>query len=119
MCQKAFGNYFAAFVGARKEHLRWTSGQPSFYRSSDIVQRGSCRSCGTPLSFAYDDSNDIAVSIGSLDNPSAVTPEHQYGIEARVPAFAKLHNLKGSRTEDDYAPEILVKLKSRQHPDSD
>ena len=119
MCQKAFGSYFAALVGTLRENLHWRKGQPSLFRSSSVVQRGFCRDCGTPLSFAYDHSKHIAVSIGSLDDPSAVTPERQYGIEARLPAFAHLHELKGSRTEDDVPPEIMAKLKSRQQPDHD
>ena len=93
MCQKAFGSYFAALVGTLRENLHWTKGQPSLFRSSSVVQRGFCRDCGTPLSFAYDHSKHIAVSIGSLDDPSAVTPERQYGIEARLPAFAHLHEI--------------------------
>jgi hypothetical protein len=119
MCQKAFGNYFAALVGVKKSGLRWTRGQAEFYRSSEIVQRGFCRDCGTPLSFAYDHSERIAVSIGSLDHPEAVTPAHQYGIEAQLPAFEMLHRLPGTRTEDDIPAEMMEKLKSRQHPDRD
>ena len=117
MCQKAFGNYFAALVGTQKTGLRWTKGQPSFFRSSSVVARGFCRDCGTPMSFAYDSSDRIAVSIGSLDHPQAVTPARQYGSEAMLPAFAILHTLPGSRTEDDIPAEMLEKLKSRQHLD--
>lgn len=117
MCQKAFGNYFAALAGSLRENFRWTKGEPGFFRSSDIVQRGFCRDCGTPLSFAYDHSKYIAVAIGSLDDPSAVAPENQYGIEARQSAFETLHTLPGTRTEDDTPADIMAKLKSRQHPD--
>ncbi|MFN4144086.1 GFA family protein [Aestuariivirga sp.] len=119
MCQKAFGNYFAALVGTKKTGLQWTKGQPSFFRSSEIVQRGFCRDCGTPLTFAYDESERIAVSIGSLDRPEAVTPANQYGIEARLPAFGLLHTLPGTRTEDDIPPEEMKRLASRQQPDHD
>jgi len=119
MCQKAFGNFFAALVGTLKADFRWTRGEPGFYRSSGVVQRGFCRDCGTPLSFAYDHSQHIAVSIGSLDNPAAVSPEQQYGIESRHPAFAHLHELPGTRTEDDIPAEMMAQLKSRQHPDRD
>ena len=119
MCQKAFGNYFAALVGTKKASLTWTKGKPSFFRSSSIVSRGFCRDCGTPLSFAYDDSERIAVSIGSLDHPEAVTPANQYGTEAMLPAFELLHTLPRTRTEDDIPAERLAKLKSRQHPDRD
>jgi len=119
MCQKAFGNYFAALVGTRKAGFAWTHGVPGFFRSSSIVERGFCRDCGTPLSFAYDTSERIAVSIGSLDHPEAVTPAHQYGIESRLPAFEMLHTLEGTRTEDDIPPDVMAKLQSRQHPDRD
>ncbi|MGQ0485474.1 MAG: GFA family protein [Hyphomicrobiales bacterium] len=119
MCQKAFGNYFAALVGSLRENFRWTTGEPGVFRSSPIVERRFCRDCGTPLSFSYDHSKYIAVSIGSLDDPSAVTPENQYGIESRLPAFDKLHVLPGTRTEDDITPEMLAKLASLQHPDRD
>ena len=119
MCQKAFGNYFAALVGTLRENFRWTKGRPGMFKSSPIVERGFCRDCGTPLSFSYDSSESIALSIGSLDEPAAVTPENQYGIEARHPAFELLHTLPGTRTEDDIAPEMMAKLKSRQHPDRD
>lgn len=81
MCHKAFGNYFAALAGTKRADLEWTKGAPSFFRSTAIVQRGFRRDCGTPLTFAYDTRDHIAVSIGSLDHPEAVTPLHQYGIE--------------------------------------
>lgn len=119
MCQKAFGNLFAALVGTKKTGLTWTKGQPAFFKSSAIVNRGFCRDCGTPLSFAYDDSDRIAVAIGSLDHPEDAMPACQYGTEARLPAFTLLHTLPGTRTEDDIPAEMLEKLKSLQHPDRD
>ena len=54
MCQKAFGNYFAALVGAARENFRWSRGKPGVFRSSSIVSRFFCSTCGTPLAFAYD-----------------------------------------------------------------
>ena len=117
MCQKAFGNYFAALVGTKRTGLTWTKGEPAFFRSSSVVQRGYCRDCGTPLSFAYDHSPRISVSIGSLDHPEAVTPEQQYGAEAMLPAFESLHRLPSTSTEDDIPAEMREKLKSLQHPD--
>ena len=71
MCQKAFGNYFAALVGTVRENFRWSRGKPGVFRSSSIVQRGFCRHCGTPLTFAYDHTPHMNISIGSLDNPAA------------------------------------------------
>jgi hypothetical protein len=117
MCQKAFGNVFAAFVVTSKAGLTWTKGQPAFFRSSSIVSRGFCKDCGTPLSVADDDRDDIALSIGSLDHPERVSPEAQYGIESRHPCFARWHELPGIRTEDNVPPERLALYASLQNPD--
>jgi hypothetical protein len=119
MCQKAFGNYFAALVAVKKTDFRWTRGEPGFFRSSAVASRGFCRDCGTPLSFAYDHSERLAVAIGSLDHPELVSPGKQYGIESQLPAFALLHTLPGTRTEDDVPPAELAKFASLQHPDHD
>ncbi|MFO1091154.1 MAG: GFA family protein [Hyphomicrobiales bacterium] len=119
MCQKAFGNYFAPLVNADRGTLHWTTAEPAYFQSSEAVTRGFCPACGTPLTYDYDRADHVSVSIGSLDHPEAVTPQVQYGVEGRLPAFAHLHELPGSRTEDDTPKEALARLKSRQHPDHD
>jgi hypothetical protein len=83
MCQRALGNVFATLVPVRKDHLTW-DGAPSFYASSSLAHRGFCGACGTPLSFAYDASEWICVTLGSLDEPAAVQPEIHYGVESQV-----------------------------------
>ncbi len=119
MCQKAFGNYFAALTGVPRRDLAWTKGEPGIFKSSDAVERGFCRDCGTPLTYSYLENDRISVSIGSLDEPGRVSPEIQYGIESMLPAFAALHDLPGERTEDGATPEELARMASRQHPDHD
>ncbi|MFT3671611.1 GFA family protein [Aestuariivirga sp.] len=119
MCQKAFGNFFAALVGVKKTDIAWPKGEPAVFRSSAITSRGYCVSCGTPLTFAYDHTPHMSVSIGSLDHPELAKVENQFGMEGTVPAFATLHDLPGTRTEDDVSPEDMKKLRSLQHPDHD
>ncbi|MCB5176574.1 GFA family protein [Microvirga lenta] len=119
MCQKAFGNYFAPLTGVPNRDIVWTKGTLGTFRSSEAVERGFCRDCGTPLTFRYVEQDRICVSIGSLDEPGRVQPEIQYGIESRLPAFDTLHLLEGERTEDSATPADLAKMKSRQHPDHD
>ena len=119
MCQKAFGNYFAPLTDVRLRDFAWTRGNPGVFKSSEAVERGFCRDCGTPLSFRYVERDRIAVSVGSLDDPAHVQPELQYGVESRLPAFATLAALPGKTTAEDAPPEWVAKLASRQHPDHD
>jgi hypothetical protein len=117
MCQKASGNLFAAFTGVERSDLVWTRGEPGIFRSSELVERGFCRDCGTPLSFRYLDTDRIAITIGSLDKPAGIEIEEQYGVESRLPAFERLHVLPGLTSDDGVPAERLAKLASRQHPD--
>ncbi len=119
MCQKAFGGFFAPLATVQQDQIAWTKGSPAVFASSPLVERGFCRDCGTPLTFCYVDSKTISLAIGSLDAPAQVAPANQYGIEGRVPWFAELHSLPGSRTEDDIPPDRLAELQSRQHPDGE
>lgn len=86
MCQRAVGGAFALLVGAKKENFAWTKGDPAFFASSNLAQRGYCRDCGTPLSFAYTTSEARTyVTIGSLDAPEAAPIIIHYGVESRLP----------------------------------
>jgi hypothetical protein len=117
MCQKAVGNYFAAFTGVPPNDFAWVKGEPGVFRSSAAAERGFCRDCGTPLFFRYVDKDRISVTLASLDEPARVPPARQYGIEGRYPFIATLTSLPASRTEDEVPPERMADLKSRQHPD--
>jgi hypothetical protein len=117
MCQKAFGNYFAPLAGVPPQDIAWTRGAPTAFRSSELVERGFCRDCGTPLTFRYLDRDRISVSLGSLDDPARVKPMKQYGIEGRVAWVADILDLPGERTEDAVPPDRMARLASRQHPD--
>lgn len=119
MCQKAFGNYIAPLAGVKRADLVWTRGRPGSFRSSEAVERGFCRDCGTPLYYSVLEIDRISISIGSLDEPDLVEPVMQYGIENRRPAFARLHELPEETTEAGTGPELLARMKSRQHPDHD
>lgn len=84
MCQRATGNLFAALAGTPKDRIRWI-GTPTLFASSSVADRGFCARCGTPLSFAYHQSERIYVTIGSLDHPEQVQPEIHFGIESQLP----------------------------------
>ena len=116
MCQKAVGNYFAAFAGVKHHDFSWTRGKPAAFRSSEVIERDFCRDCGTPLTYRALDSDRVSVSIGSLDQPDRVHPKKQFGVESRHADFERLGSLPGATT-DSWAGDRLGKLATRQHPD--
>jgi hypothetical protein len=117
MCQKASGNYSAAHSSTTEANLIWTKGRLALFRSSEAVERGYCRDCGTPLTYAVRGSGRISVTSGTLDDPSAFPPSTAYGVEGRLPWFDEVCRLEGPRTEDDIPAADLPRFRSRQHPD--
>lgn len=118
MCQKAFGGYYAPLVGTRGAVLEWTRGAPAHYQSSNLVRRGFCAACGTPLTYEAPDG--VALAAGAFDDPAALPPRIQYGIEGRLPFVDALTTLPARRTEEDEAAaEFLSRIVSFQHPDHD
>ncbi len=85
MCQRAVGGLFAALCKVPSPHFVWTKGEPASFQSSSVAERHFCAACGTPLTFHYLDGDAVEVTTGSLDNPAAVPPTKNFGVEARLP----------------------------------
>ncbi len=121
MCQKAVGNFFAALVGVPKDALSWTRGEPATFMSSEHVARGFCVRCGTPLFYDYILGDDLALTTGSLDDPSRFPPKDQCGMEAVMPWFGGIAEVrKAGATEETMAEFVTgIKASNNQHPDND
>ncbi|MDO1581660.1 GFA family protein [Rhizobium oryzicola] len=118
MCQKAFGAYYAPLVSVRRAAFSWTRGERKIFQSSNAVARGFCADCGTPLTYEAPDG--IAIAHGAFDDPSAVAPNLQYGLEAKLPFADNIPSLPGHPTEEDLEEAPFLKdLVSFQHPDHD
>jgi hypothetical protein len=101
MCQKATGGVFAALCMVNKADLSWTRGEPSYYASSTVAARGFCAACGTPLTFAYTDTDRMEVTTGSLDDPWSVGLVEHFGVESRMPWLKLADGLPERRTGDN------------------
>jgi hypothetical protein len=116
MCQKAFGSFFGPLVTARG--LTWTRGAPAHFQSSNVVSRGFCAKCGTPLTYEYE--GGVELAIGALDEPSRAAPVIQVNPADMLPFFDKLHTLpfrpQGESAEIDAFMRSVV---GHQHPDHD
>lgn len=116
MCQKAFGNIFATFFNIAREDVTWETREPDSFASSKIARRGFCRECGTPLTFAYDGSKRMDLSVGSLDRPEVMKPVMHVGVDARLAPFAHADGLPEKRVED--FEHIVAKWKAAYGPDA-
>lgn len=118
MCQKAFGGFYAPFVWVRDTVFTWTRGEPKHFQSSNVVKRGFCENCGTPLTYEAPDG--VAMAIGAFDHPERIVPRTQYGVEGKLPYMDKISSLLERQTLSDvaYAP-YLAEVVSYQHPDHD
>lgn len=117
MCQKAFGNAFGPLVTAKG--LQWTRGAPKRFQSSNKVKRGFCADCGTPLTYEFEGFG-TEIAIGAFDDPAAIPPVIQVGLESRLPWFENLHRLPTRTSEEELKSHaIFSQITSHKHPDHD
>lgn len=125
MCQKQFGNYFAALATVPAGKFRLTRGALAHFQSSHDVRRGFCRDCGTPLTYEPLTRPNITIALGSLDRHSDIMPEVQYGVEGREPFFEQLAQLPSYPTGESETGATFhewrdaITKSNRQHPDHD
>ena len=86
LCQKSVGAPLVSMVHFPRDALRYTSGEPKFYKSSDIADRGFCAECGTSITYRVISamSDTIVVYSETLDDPNAFPPETHSGVESQA-----------------------------------
>jgi hypothetical protein len=123
MCQKSAGNYFVSLGSVANDDFVLTRGTPSWFDSSDLVRRGFCEKCGTPLFYQEIGGTHVAILLGSLDTPESVPPEWQSDIDGKTRWFGGLDTLPvsiGGETPDEQATRYrAIRHTNHQHPDHD
>ncbi|KAJ57486.1 aldehyde-activating protein [Actibacterium mucosum KCTC 23349] len=69
-CRRQAGNGWASVSVA--EDALTIDGPVRWYRASDAARRGFCGDCGSFLFWAGDGEGEIAVSMGSMDEPTGM-----------------------------------------------
>jgi hypothetical protein len=91
MCQRASGQPFMAFVRFKAAQVAWST-PPETFASSNRVERGFCRDCGTPLTYKVIGGDHLSVTLMSLDDPS-IAPEFVFAPEAKAAWLVRLDAL--------------------------
>lgn len=101
MCRRATGGAFAALAGVPKAAFRWTKGSPKAFASSTAAQRHFCGDCGTPLTFVYEASKNMNVTVGSLDDPESAGPlTMEFAVESRLSWVQPMEGAKQERLDE-------------------
>ena len=113
ICQKSLGAPFVHVVFFSSDAFQYTSGEPTFYKSSDILDRGFCAECGTPLIHRYSPEIPnwggwIGVTGATLDDPNEFPPNAHSGVESQLRWLKLADGLP--RTE--YVDDFISKWKS-------
>jgi hypothetical protein len=113
MCQKATGGPFGAFVGVPRDGLTWIGDEPSRFQSSNLVNRGFCPACGTPLTFETAKSFDI--TIFAFDRADEIAPIVQLEPSASPEWMQHIHELPVEQPPPGY----YERIESYQRPDGE
>ena len=70
MCRKTSGHYWASTDVPRETVTIEGEESVGWYRSSEKVRRGFCKSCGSSLFWDVDGRAKIAVAMGAFDAPT-------------------------------------------------
>jgi hypothetical protein len=91
MCQKSTGSAFMAIAGFNWSALRFTRGEPKRYKSSAIMEKGFCPTCGSLLFDQYLERTTkshpdmVWIQLGTLDHPEIVPVKWHSGVESQLP----------------------------------
>jgi hypothetical protein len=99
ICRRISGAPFLAWAIFASGQHSWTSGEPTSFRSSQRVIRQFCSTCGSPISFQFDDaiSDQIfGVAVGSLDQPEAFPPTRHNWTSRQLPWITCADGLPGN-----------------------
>ncbi len=76
-CRKGTGGLTTAWIDFKTEQVRWITGQPKEFHSSDHIRRGFCDQCGTSLTYRHKDyPGYTTISTGSMDDPNVFQPTY-------------------------------------------
>jgi adenylate cyclase len=109
ICQRWTGGIAVAGCGFRTESVRFTQGEPTYYRSSPVGKRGFCANCGSSLIFLRmkkgKESDVSFIYLAGMDRPEDYPPTWHLGIESQMPWLQLHDDLPRVRCKD--APAIV------------
>lgn len=107
ICQRSSGAPAEIAVFIKPGTLKFTKGEPKYYKSSPFAQRGFCPNCGSRLIWRSTEHPDKdGLTVGSLDHPEKVVPVEHICVESQLPWYRVHDDLPRKRIEE--IPELVA-----------
>ena len=85
-CRRASAAAFVTWFSLKADEFELLLGAPAQFASSRNVVRTFCARCGTPLTYRQvTQSEEIDITVCSLDHPAALMPEDHTWVSSRLP----------------------------------
>lgn len=94
MCRRVGGAPYVTWFVVPEEQFSFTKGNPKELESSDHGTRSFCADCGTPLICVHPNEPNVAVTLGSLDDPEALTPSLEIYTDTKLGWTDQIQQLK-------------------------
>ena len=103
ICQRFTGAPLFSGTTFKTAAVRITQGQPKYYKSSVIAERGFCPDCGSSLIYrgligVW--TEWLMICTASLDDPENYPPTYHLGVESTMPWLELHDDLPRTRCED-------------------
>ncbi|MGQ3671668.1 GFA family protein [Xanthobacter sp. TB0136] len=76
MCRRASGASAVPWASVPRGAFHMVRGMLRQFESSPGVRRGFCGACGSPILFDMAQESEVDITIGTLDQPDALSPTH-------------------------------------------
>ena len=85
MCRNTSGAPFVTWLVVPAAEFSYQKGEPKLLKSSETGSRFFCAECGTPVACSNTTHEAyIDVTLGSLDDPSAVVPDSEIFTDSKL-----------------------------------
>lgn len=87
MCRRSHGTPFASFARVANADLSLLAGEDAVrrYRSSEVIERSFCGTCGARFTFRFDGMPDHTwIAAGLFDDDPALRPDHHIFVGSKA-----------------------------------
>ncbi len=93
-CRRATSSPMTTWVSVPRQAFRYTAGEPAYFASAPGVRRGSCPTCGTPLTYENDKLPDeVHVYAVAHADPAPLAPSRHVFVEDQLDWFETTDHL--------------------------